>query len=391
MLISLALSLLLPVAASAGTAVTDLRVIEAPFDRIDSPALSPSGDRVVFSAPAAEGGTHLFVMPAAGGAATRITTGFANDVSPVFSPDGARIAFVSNRSGNRDIWIVSAGGGEPTRVTDDPGDDIDPAWSPDGTRLAFASSRGGPLLLYQVTLNDKQAYMITAGTGADRRPAWSPDGSLLAFESTRDGKRHVWLVPPEGGEPRRAAPQELNREESSPTWMPDTGMLMIHAGPPRAPGRLWLLPVGPDGAVPVQFILPPLPGAEPGSDAPRPAVSRDGRHMVFVGGGAASIEMIPVTGGVPKTVVSSEGRLRHPSWSPEGRRVVLAGDFGGSWDLWTAGVSSGRLTRLTSDDLREESPVWSKTTGDILYATSDDRHRPGLVARRTLRGLRLRA
>ncbi len=377
----LVIGLLSPAAVLARVSVTDLRLLETPLDRIDTPALSPNGDRIAFSAPGPDGGTHLYVISAAGGAPTQITKGTATDLSPVFSPDGARIAFVSNRSGNRDIWIVPAGGGEPTRVTDDPADDIDPAWSPDGLRLAFSSTRGGPPLLYQVTLADRQAYMITAGTGVDRRPAWSPDGTLLAFESTRDGAHHVWLIPPEGGEARRALPNDQGREESWPVWLPGGDLPRPRETDPHArptlhrdarPGRPGMQ----------QLVIPPVPGVEPGRSAPVPSISRDGRHMVFTGGGMARIEMIAVTGGVPTTILSTQGRLSHPSWSPEGRRLVVSGQMeGSSWDLWQAGISSGRVARLTSDETREEAPVWSKTTGDVLYTVRDGPDRSNPAAR----------
>jgi len=367
----LVFGLLVPTASIARVSVTDLRIVETSLDRIDAPALSPTGDRIAFSAPGTDGGIHLYVMSSSGGPATQLTTGSALDLGPVFSPDGDRIAFVSNRSGNRDIWIVPAAGGEPKRVTDDPADDIDPTWSPDGKRLAFSSTRGGPLLLYQVTLSDNQAYMITAGTGADRRPAWSPDGSLIAFESTRNGKRHIWLIPPEGGEARLALPNDQGREESSPAWLPERGRLVVHANLARAPGRLWIVSLDTDPVGMEQLVLPPVPGGEPGQSAPVPSISRDGQHMVFVGGGVATIEMIAVTGGMPVKIVSSEGRLSHPSWSPEGRRLVVSGELGGSWDLWLAGISSGRVTRLTSDEEREQEPVWSKTTGDVLFTVRE--------------------
>jgi Tol biopolymer transport system component len=86
----------------------------------------------------------IWVMPAAGGAPTQLTTDRGTDQWPVWSPDGSRIAFVSNRSGgNYNIWTMSASGGSEVQLTNDPAADAGPAWSPDGSRIAFHSNRTG--------------------------------------------------------------------------------------------------------------------------------------------------------------------------------------------------------------------------------------------------------
>ena len=72
----------------------------------------------------------------------QVTSGGAWESEPSLSPDGGRIAYASNVSGNRDIYIIDAGGGNPLKLTDDPAADYYPAWFPDGSSLAFVSERG---------------------------------------------------------------------------------------------------------------------------------------------------------------------------------------------------------------------------------------------------------
>ncbi|HKY31585.1 MAG TPA: hypothetical protein VJV23_03530 [Candidatus Polarisedimenticolia bacterium] len=344
--------------------VTRTDNLELPFERIDWPAFSPSGSTIVFSASAPDGRHHLYAVASGGGDAIQLTTGAGNDWSARYSPDGQSIAFVSDRSGNRDIWVIPAGGGPLRQITKDPADDVDPDWAPDGKRLVFASRSGGPLLLYQVLLTDLSVFPLSAGSGADRRPAWSPDGRWIAFQSNRDSRTRLYLIPAEGGDATRITRSDTH-EENWPVWMPDSRTVVAQAGPAGAPSRLWQFSTDTPRSAPVN--IPPAPGRNAGPGAPPPSLSRDGTRLVLAGGGEATIEIVKVTGGPPSTIVSGTGRLRHPSWSKDGRRLVLAGDLSGAWDLWIAGVSSGRLTRLTDDDERELDPVWSRVTGDVLF------------------------
>jgi Tol biopolymer transport system component len=227
--------------------------------------------------------------------------------------------------------------------------------------LELASSRPSGL-----KATASQAFPLSSGTGDDRRPAWSPDGEWIAFQSTRGGRRHVYLIPADGGEARRLGRDDA-QEESWPAWFPDSRTLMVQMGPAGGMTRLWLFHTDPESR-PRLLSIPPTPGRPQQLGAPPPSLSRDGARLVMAGGGEAAIEVLPAAGGGPTTVLSGSGRVRQPTWAKDGRRIVVAGDLGGSWDLWMVGTSSGRTTRLTDDDDREMDPAWSRTTGDILFA-----------------------
>jgi TolB protein len=151
----------------------------------------------------------------------------AADFAPAWSPDGAKIAFVSQRDGNAEIYVMNADGTNPVRLTNDPGYDADPAWSPDGSKLAFTrgacDQNGCQGRIETMNVDGSGVVALTAGT-ADLQPAWSPDGTKIVFARLlscyysacdhdlivmrADGSAAATLV--SGGD-----------DQSDPAWSPD--------------------------------------------------------------------------------------------------------------------------------------------------------------------------
>src|SRR5215475_9137363 len=140
----------------------------------------------------------IWTLPAAGGAAKRITDLFNDARQPTWSPDGKWITFFAYRDGGYDIWAIAPDGGNQHKLTWGPFDDREPVWSHDGTRLAFSSDRGNPLgsdyNIWTLDMRSGELRQLTKAPAEDFMPTWSPDDTEIAFASTREGGTSVWAV-----------------------------------------------------------------------------------------------------------------------------------------------------------------------------------------------------
>jgi Tol biopolymer transport system component len=204
-----------------------------------APDPDPRGDNseheIVFSAPsgtsAGAGETDIFVASKDGSRVENLTQTAGTDTYPVWSPDGSRIAFVSERfePGNVDIYVMNADGSDVSRLTDDRAIDTQPTWSPDGTEIAFSRSEGGSADIYAVNVADSTVQQITDGDALDEEPAWAPGGNEIAFASYVEGNQEIFTVHPDGMGMRRLT--TLEGSDWDPSWSPDGNRLVFSRDP----------------------------------------------------------------------------------------------------------------------------------------------------------------
>jgi Tol biopolymer transport system component len=118
------------------------------------------------------------------------------------APNGERVAFVSNRTGSKEIWIARSDGSDQTQLTFFNGPSVgSPRWSPDGKQIAFDGYAGGSSDIYVVPADGGKPERATSDAANEIRPSWSPDGQWIYFGWDKGGKTQIWKVHPSGGEP----------------------------------------------------------------------------------------------------------------------------------------------------------------------------------------------
>lgn len=147
---------------------------------------------------AATGGKTQLTWMDRGGKEIGLVAQPANYIRPSLSPDGKRVAVDgSDLQGNRDVWLVDLASGNPTRFTFDPGQDLFAVWSPDGSRIVFGSDREGPRSLYQRSATGASKEELLLKTDFNAYPAdWSSDGRYIVYViNDPKTKIDVWVLP----------------------------------------------------------------------------------------------------------------------------------------------------------------------------------------------------
>ena len=321
----------------------------------EQPAVSPDGSRIAFITPDTAGLKRIALAPLADLTQIEIVTdddgGLWDHHNPAWSPDGTTLCYADQRH----LWLVPAAGGTATRLTSHDEADIEPTWTSDGRRIVFASFREGSIALWTIPVAGGEAQRLTAGTSSESSPSISRDTPLLAY-CTRDANPNVVVMDRSTGQ-RLLLPG--SRRENLPSLAPD-GSAVVFQSDRSGGSDLWLQPLDGLAAAGLPHRLTDHPGTVALSD-----VSADARWVAYgrVVEEQRDIWIVPTDGGPPIRFTEDAAADYHPAFSPDGSQLAWVSDRGGVENVWLAGVSDGRRVgpprRLSHGESADVFPCWS--------------------------------
>ncbi|MBV2364614.1 amidohydrolase family protein [Streptomonospora nanhaiensis] len=370
-----------------------------------SAAASPDGEWIAFDLY-----TAIWLVPAAGGTARRLTGDIVDATRPRFSPDSSQLVFQAYRDGNYHVYLLDLPDGRPRRITEGPHDHREPAFSPDGTRIALASDREDGYDIWVYDVASGELTRITGDASDAGEPAWTPDGERIVYTADRAGVRatdldgnseelvpaadHTTVFSPAPGPGGRLAHVRFHADTcrlvvdgeavsgdedvfvGTLTWTGEDRLLYT------ADGAIRHRTLG-SGATDVDFraTVPYLRrqsrparrdiddhDEHPVRGIAGPVLSPDGTRVAFRALGA--LWVMPI-GKKPRAIVDDGYFNSDPDWHPDGTSLVYSGDRSGAPALWRYDLDSGETTRLTHLDGAQVTPRWSPDGERIAYQDQD--------------------
>lgn len=226
-------------------------------------------------------------------------------LSPAWSPDGAKLAYVSFEKGNSAIYVQEVATGARELVSSGKGINGAPAFSPNGRYLAMTLSRTGNPEVFVRDLTTGATRQLTNHWAIDTEPAWSPDGRTIYWTSDRGGKPQIYRVPAEGGTAERVTRMgEYNARVS--VARNGTDLAVAHGRGNEYRIAVW------DQETDRMRILTPGVLDESPSFAPNDSMILYATRE----GGRGVLSAVSADGNVRQRLILSEGDVREPAWSP---------------------------------------------------------------------------
>ena len=387
----------------------------------------------------------IWTVSETGGDAERITDHRAHDMSPKFSPDGRWIAFASNRYGNNDVFVIPATGGAPTRLTFHPGGDDVVGWTRDSSKVLIRAARNAGAFpnvptLWEVPVNGGPETPLPVDWGA--YGSYSPDGQSMAFNRRASSwsRQHyrssaaadLWIMNVAAKTYTQLLPDErYNR--LWPMWGADNMIYFVADPLPNdskvVPGsdevrksvnNIYKIPVG--GGQPVQVTR------HPDGNLFWPSMSHDGKVIVYesmfglwkldvatgptreirislasdhkdnetdlevVRNEVSSFDLSPSgkraaisARGQILTIATERGdvtriapdamasRNQFPKWSPDGKYIAYLSDVSGRDEIWISDADGLAPKKISNLDSEKAAIVWTPDSSALLYTAADKR------------------
>ncbi|MGB6874654.1 MAG: hypothetical protein WBD87_01335 [Candidatus Acidiferrales bacterium] len=277
-----------------------------------------------------------------------------------------KIAFVSDRSGHKEIWEMDYDGANQHQLTHLGTTSLTPRWSPDDSRIAFTCFEpyrrivSAQICMYSMITNRLISFPRFSGTNSS--PAWSPDGSQLAFMASMQGGPEVYVTDSFGGHMHRLTYSV--GVSTSPTWNPKTGNQIIFVS--DRGGLPDLFEMNADGSNTQRIPLSAATGVA-AADLPAtgyvidPSWSPNGELLAFSWrrpAGNYDLYVMDLASHQLIELTRDSGQNERPSWAPDNRHIVFESTRSGSLQIWSMLADGSEERQLTTSG-RNESPNWS--------------------------------
>jgi TolB protein len=249
------------------------------------------------------GKKELYVMDYDGANIQRFTTDNSIVVSPNFSRQANKVAYTSYKSAYPDVYVMTYPSGNRLVAARYPGLNSGAAFSPDGSNIALTLSKDGNPELYTLTSSGSSPKRLTKTRGGESSPCWSPNGSEIVYSSDQSGRPQICVISSSGGSPRALTSSGYNTE---PDWSAENGLIAYSS---MRGSEFVICTLNPNG-----------------------------------GGGSN---------------LYSDGSCEHPSWSPDGRHLVFSRTSGGHSDLYILDIVTKEAVQLSKNFGNCTQPSWS--------------------------------
>jgi len=242
------------------------------------------------------GAKEIYIADYDGANAVQLTRDGAISVAPAISPDRRKVAYTGYQSGYADIYLIDLASGARSRILKFPGTNSGASFSPEGGRIACTLSRDGNPELYIATSNGSGATRLTRTRGVESSPTWSPNGSEIIYSSDERGGPQLYRISAGGGSGRLVPTGYSYCTE--PSWSPDGSKVAFTA---RQGGFNIAVT---DLASGTSRIL------AQGQD---PAFGPNSRHIIYSEG--SSLILLDTVKGRRTPIITGLGKVSEPSWS----------------------------------------------------------------------------
>ncbi len=288
----------------------------------------------------------IYRGPATDAGARKLAHQFADDIVALLSGGSpgiaqTQIAYVSTRSGNKEIWAMDYDGQNQHQLTHLKSISLTPRWAPSADRIAFTCYvpfRGitSPQICLYSTISDR-LISFPRYRGSNSSPAWSPDGNQIAFMSSQNGDPEIYLTDASGGGLKRIT--FAAGVSTSPAWNPKTGKQIVFVSDRGGEPVLYL--ANSDGTDVQKLDMPDM------GYVVDPSWSPNGQLLAFSWrrpSGNFDIYIMDIVTRQLVELTRDQGRNERPSWAPDGRHIVFESTRTGTRHIWSM-LADGSLPR----------------------------------------------